>query len=443
MKTFIRYAAVLCLTCQLAQAQIPGWKVVSENLLGTLNPSLLKMACDSRGNLWFANGLTTSTSVSLFNEDGFEVSQDSILVNLAWGVWGMAADPQDVLWLATDGSGLLRYDGISASVYNTSNSGIKTNSILSIAIDKSGIIWLGTDRGLIRYDGREWFLFDHTNSPLPRNNHIRSVAIDPLGKIWCGLGLEAASYIMSYDGTSWTSFLSNVWSPPLYPVEYMTSSLSGEMWFQAGAGGIHCIRADTITSFGYGGINSLVVDDCGGVWAGTGWSDGFGTGGQGLLRYDGKDWTVFNKDNSPLPGNNILGLTKGHDGTIRVVAMDETGWWGPIYVVSIDPSVVTAAHPSPADLPDEFSLDQNYPNPFNPTTDIGFRIQDRRYVRVSVFDVLGREVAVLVDRELSPGSHTTTWNANGMTSGLYFYRLEVRGEKGERWVETKKMMLVR
>ncbi len=90
-----------------------------------------------------------------------------------------------------------------------------------------------------------------------------------------------------------------------------------------------------------------------------------------------------------------------------------------------------------------YTLDQNYPNPFNPTTDIGFRIRERGLVKVSVFDVLGREVAVLVDGELAPGSHTATWNAGGITSGLYFYRLEVRGEKGERWVETKKMVLLR
>ncbi len=75
--------------------------------------------------------------------------------------------------------------------------------------------------------------------------------------------------------------------------------------------------------------------------------------------------------------------------------------------------------------PVDFTLEQNYPNPFNPSTTIGWRMEERGYAKVSVFDVLGREVAVLMSDVLPAGSHSVTWSAQGFPSGVYFYRLLV------------------
>jgi hypothetical protein len=74
------------------------------------------------------------------------------------------------------------------------------------------------------------------------------------------------------------------------------------------------------------------------------------------------------------------------------------------------------------------TLLQNYPNPFNPSTKIGFRVWGlgSAGVRLAVYDVLGREVAVLVNENKEPGGdYTVTWNAGGMASGVYLYRLEI------------------
>ncbi|MFN0157527.1 MAG: SBBP repeat-containing protein [Bacteroidota bacterium] len=83
-------------------------------------------------------------------------------------------------------------------------------------------------------------------------------------------------------------------------------------------------------------------------------------------------------------------------------------------------------------------LSSNYPNPFNPKTNIGFRISRSGHVSLKVFDMLGREVAQLVNRELEPGNHTVSWNANAMASGVYFYTLSTNGV-----IETRRMMLLR
>ncbi|MDZ4698380.1 MAG: T9SS type A sorting domain-containing protein [Rhodothermales bacterium] len=75
-------------------------------------------------------------------------------------------------------------------------------------------------------------------------------------------------------------------------------------------------------------------------------------------------------------------------------------------------------------LPATFSVDGNYPNPFNPTTSIRFSLPEAAQVRLSVFDMLGREVSVLVDGSIAAGQHTATFDAADLPSGMYLYRLE-------------------
>ena len=89
-------------------------------------------------------------------------------------------------------------------------------------------------------------------------------------------------------------------------------------------------------------------------------------------------------------------------------------------------------------IPDMYALHQNYPNPFNPGTTITFDLPKSGFVSLIIYDVLGREVAVLLNKKLKAGSYTGTWNAESYNSGVYFYRLTA----GD-YVETKKMLLIK
>jgi hypothetical protein len=89
-------------------------------------------------------------------------------------------------------------------------------------------------------------------------------------------------------------------------------------------------------------------------------------------------------------------------------------------------------------MPASFDLSQNYPNPFNPTTTIRYQLPSASRVTLAVFDVLGREVAVLVDGERGAGAHIAEWNAEGNASGVYFYRISAGS-----FVMTKKLLLLR
>ena len=88
--------------------------------------------------------------------------------------------------------------------------------------------------------------------------------------------------------------------------------------------------------------------------------------------------------------------------------------------------------------PTSFLLSQNYPNPFNPTTTINFQLKADSRVRLAIYDLLGREVATLVNDGLSAGNYTWQWNASIMPSGIYFYRLQAGS-----FVQTKKLVLLK
>ncbi len=88
--------------------------------------------------------------------------------------------------------------------------------------------------------------------------------------------------------------------------------------------------------------------------------------------------------------------------------------------------------------PNKHFLNQNYPNPFNPNTTISFSLPKNEFVSLKIFDILGREVTILINEELSSGIHSKQWNANNLSSGIYFYTL-----KAGNYSATKKMILIK
>ena len=93
---------------------------------------------------------------------------------------------------------------------------------------------------------------------------------------------------------------------------------------------------------------------------------------------------------------------------------------------------------SDKNLPQNYTLGQNYPNPFNPNTTIEFRIPKSGHVRLTVFNLLGEEIAVLVSQKMPAGSYTHRWDADGMANGIYYYKLEVND-----FVDVKKGVLLK
>ena len=102
-------------------------------------------------------------------------------------------------------------------------------------------------------------------------------------------------------------------------------------------------------------------------------------------------------------------------------------------------NIIEVDVPAPA----VFALDQNYPNPFNPSTKIAFRLAVDSKVSLKVFDVLGQEVATLVNTNMLAGGHSFDFDASSLNSGVYLYRIEAVGNDGTNFVDVKKMILTK
>ena len=89
-------------------------------------------------------------------------------------------------------------------------------------------------------------------------------------------------------------------------------------------------------------------------------------------------------------------------------------------------------------MPTEYRLKQNYPNPFNPATTIAYDVANPSDVRLVVHDLLGREVAVLVDKRQAPGRYEVTFDASGLASGVYLYTL-----RASDFTQTKRLVLLK
>jgi hypothetical protein len=96
-------------------------------------------------------------------------------------------------------------------------------------------------------------------------------------------------------------------------------------------------------------------------------------------------------------------------------------------------------HAMQNNIPDKFSLEQNYPNPFNPSTEIKYALPNSSYVTIKVYNILGREVAALINHEYKEaGYHNVLFDGTNLASGVYFYKIEAGS-----YISTKKMVLIK
>jgi|GEM_PF-7081888 len=143
--------------------------------------------------------------------------------------------------------------------------------------------------------------------------------------------------------------------------------------------------------------------------------------------------TIDNDTNSYTPPENLEFNTE-YQWTVKQTNEDGTTESGPFtFTTELAVSVESKKL-----IPKEFELEQNYPNPFNPSTKIKFVIPKSSFVNLKVYDVLGNEIATLVNEEKPAGNYRVTFDASNLPSGVYFYKI-----KAGNFVETKKMILLR
>jgi hypothetical protein len=151
------------------------------------------------------------------------------------------------------------------------------------------------------------------------------------------------------------------------------------------------------------------------------------------ITINNKEWTYYeSEDTLYCPAGKRIVLAMGAGGIVPSAMLVDL-----IEIVKLN-YITTGLENKDNDVVQMFNLSQNYPNPFNPTTKIEFRIADFGYVSLKVYDILGNEVASLVNGEKPAGSYEIEFDGSNLSSGVYFYSL-----KTENYSEMKKMIILR
>jgi photosystem II stability/assembly factor-like uncharacterized protein len=190
-----------------------------------------------------------------------------------------------------------------------------------------------------------------------------------------------------------------------------------------GAGRMDNMKFQT-EEIGY--VFDRVYDVSSEAYIGTVWRTGDG----------GQTWTSERLMDGGTPrGIAMYDVNRGIIASTKGVLITTSGGGSPTPVPT---SIPEADEFNNLELPELITLAQNYPNPFNPSTTISFTLAETRDVTLSVYDLLGRRVSILLNGRLSPGTHTSVFDARHLSSGVYVYRVEAAG-----FVTSRKMMLLK
>ena len=280
------------------------------------------------------------------------------------------------------------------------------------------------------------------------DNNYNLVKSTDFGNSWnylCNIGTGSYSYINSdtvvkASGRNLYKSVDGGYSWYSIPF-YTLSSFAGFVKI------IYFDRNNVIATISYGSQFPYSVYTCIGISSdgGYNWSDYCNTNGIG-----GNTLQVFTQDNiyfSVL--NKFFYSTNGGinwqnnticDNNISNIAVIKNNLWisGGNSILKGTGLVPVIIKDCNSIIPNIFSLSQNYPNPFNPSTTIKFQIKDSRFVTLKVYDILGKEIATLVNEKLKAGEYETTFDGSAFPSGVYFCKLQAGV-----YSETKKMLMIK
>ncbi|MDI6766747.1 MAG: T9SS type A sorting domain-containing protein [Bacteroidota bacterium] len=298
------------------------------------------------------------------------------------------------------------------STWTRQTNGLRRGPVYFVIININGTIYIGTDVGVNTStdNGNSWVSSGLVNSKalfLARSNSgIVYVATDNDGV-----------FKTTDDGVSWISC-------GLVRDDIQTISVNdaGDVYVGVFGGvfvsfdnGISWVSSQFTNTYVY----SILCDGQNNVLAGT---------------YNGLYWSTNNGQQwraAGLQGKVILSMIMNNERNI-IVGTYRNGVFQTV-------QAVTSIQPVNSKFPTSTIIYQNYPNPFNPKTELRFEIRDLSQVSIKIYDVLGHEVAILVNEKKQPGAYTVTWDVKDYPSGLYFARLIVNSEI----IDMKKMLLVR
>lgn len=346
--------------------------------------------------------------------------------------WG-AVDSLNNKWFGTYDEGIIRYNSGEWHVFNNSNSGLHSNDIYQISVGKNNTLWIATySEGIAKYDGESWQIFRQSDFDLPSEK--MNFVFPDKDTIWAGTDYGG---LIFYTKGIWHHFGTGNYSPGFnFSVMSLTKDQEGFFWsnaFKTNTGallikfiGSEIVYFDSsLTGFNSKyGYHSIGVDISNNKWIGT---------NDGLLLYNNNEWIKYN---SPYSNNSfsfiyIDNYNNKITGSNGLLFFNENG-------------ITSAQNEYPVT---SFELMQNYPNPFNPATKIkftipanieGFENSRQTATTLRVYDILGIEIATLINEPKEPGPYEVEFNISNLSSGVYLYTLRSGG-----FISSKKMLLIK
>lgn len=331
------------------------------------------------------------------------------------------------------GTSTMTYGGIIRSTDNGTTwtgMGLGYFSVGALA-NINGYFFAGTCGGgifLSTTNGASWTQVDTTGL---MNYCVGALAVSPNGtggtSIFAGINGNGV-FLTTNFGENWTPVSSG-----LTDLHILSLCVSGTSLF-AGSDGSGMFRS-TNSGMKWTAINTGLTNYFVWAFAVSGTNLFAGGGGVFLSTNNGTNWNAVSTGLTDMYSMNVNALAVY--GTNLFAGTMEGVWRRPLS------EMITGVKETNGDLPAKFSVSQNYPNPFNPTTVINYQLAASSFVTLKVYDVLGREVATLVNGRQSTGYHNANFEGRKFSSGVYLFRLEAIRSDGGSFIDTKRMVLLK
>jgi ligand-binding sensor domain-containing protein len=370
-----------------------------------------------------------------------------------WTVPEMVIDSTNTKWFATD-EGLARFQGNTWTVWDTTNSPIPYHFIQSIVKDKENKIWIATrNKGILKFDGINWTLYYNTNLGYPLIE-ITRLGIDQNNTLWaCSQSLGLLKKINGEN--NWIRYYTGNSGIPDNSVTDV--KFEGNIkWIGTVQGGIARFNDTSWTVYNHYNtplesdfIERVGIDNFNNKWFCTRF------GGVAKFNSNQNQWTIYNSTNSGLPWNNTyaifiddvntkwIGIQDGgfvtFNDTVWNVLMAGTStvfdfkkdihgnvWICEAGVRVYNPNGVVYVKKDFKVIPENFIMLNSYPNPFNSKAKINISISQKGFVKLEIYAVNGKLVDILENNIKNKGDYKYLFDANNLSSGIYFVVLKTQ-----------------
>jgi len=423
-------------------------KLIAGGTFANASGNVVNHIASWNGSIWeqLDNGLTGGSPYA--EVDALTVFQNKVM---AGGRFLLAG--------STVANNIAQWDGNSWTSVGTGSGNGTDGRVYSLAVHNNKLIVGGvfTTAGgipasnIAQWDGSNWTMLGSgvsgdVRSLLSFNNNLYA------GGVFSTAGSVTANNIAKWDGSNWSSLgsgmtLTNGNGQGVGALaNYNNNLIAAGRFNNAGGVPVNFIAKWNGSSWSdigggfpgsYEGIYALYVSN-NALYAGGSFVTAGANNANSIAKWNGSGWSALGNGITNFSGQGIvLSLTNynnylfaGGEFTSPDYSWIASNLCETVIPIGIEPGNIT--------IPKTYYLSQNYPNPFNPSTRISFSLPEKSFVTLRVYDMLGREIAELVNNELNTGNHSINWNASAYPSGVYFYKIEAG-----TFVESKKMVLIK